>query len=251
MDIDTSVSESGFRDELLYAGLGDWVSLSQADGRAAKYWPNVARPQRQQLVLESLRTMVVDGLFAVGTLDNPGGRFAPLAEPLDDIVANIRSSYIELNGTARWAFRFWFDLTDKGTSEATSTERGRQLARGIDADLLRRDILVCGRDGEVSLADVRGCLDRRSLVAVAADRPQLILDAVRSLLEAGTVEVGDMPGLDGSKFLSWPGDIDVVMDHLSDRIIGQWAYPEVWEHTTYLNLTATGRDAANRIPAQN
>ncbi|MHA7665980.1 hypothetical protein [Mycolicibacterium sp. HS_4_1] len=251
VDMDNSDPARRLREELLYAGLADWVSLAEANSIASTGFPELPEEQRRELVVNTLRAMVVNGLFVAGGLDTSDGKFAPFDEPLEQTVANIRSTYVEQYDTARWAFRFWFDLTDRGTAEATSTERGRELARGIDEDLLRRDILACGRAGGISLADVRGCLNRRALVTVPADRPQLFLDAIRSLLAAGFVEVGDLPGPDGPGFLAWLGGTNVVMEQLAARIIGQWAHPEDWEYKIWLNLTDAGRAAANRIPPAN
>ena len=133
-----SGSARRLREELLNAGLIDWVSMSEADGRAAKYCPEVLKPQRQELVLDTLRELVDEGLFTAGSLDTPDGRFGAFDEALDDVMARIRSAYVDnYDDTSRWVFRFWFELTDKGTDAAQETERGREIARAVEADMRR------------------------------------------------------------------------------------------------------------------
>ena len=116
--------------------------------------------------------------------------------------------------------------------------------------LLRGDILALGQADWVSMADVRGQLDRRGLPAAPAERQQLMLTTIRSLLEDGLVELGDIPGPDDSGFLVWPGGLDSVMQQLADRIVGQWADPDAWEYQTWLNLTPAGRKAAGLRPRE-
>ena len=42
----------------------------------------------------------------------------------------------------------------------------------------------------------------------ALERQQLMLQTIRSLLQEGMVEVGDIPGLSDPGFLVWPGTLD-------------------------------------------
>src|SRR5689334_977582 len=103
--------------------------------------------------------------------------------------------------------------------------------------LLRDDILALGETDWVSMADVRGRLDRRGLAPAAADRQHLMLTTIRSLAENGLVEIGDIPGSGDSEFRVWPGGLDAVMQQLAERIVGQWEEPDAWEYQTWLNLT--------------
>ncbi|WP_418002335.1 hypothetical protein ACNO8X_19510 [Mycobacterium sp. PDNC021] len=110
-------------------------------------------------------------------------------------------------------------------------------------DLLRADILASGRDDFVSMADVRGRINRRKLVTTDSERQQLMVATIRSLLEDGLVEVGDIPGPNDPGFLVWPGEIDAIMVELTKRIVDQWGDPDLWEYSTWLNLTAAGQSA--------
>ena len=138
MNTDTPGCAGNLRQELLYAGLYDWVSLVEADSGAAKFCPEVPEPQRQELLLETLRAMVAEGLLLVGNRDTPDDRFVAFDEPLDEVMARIHHAYIDRNHDRdRWVWRFWFELTDKGTAAATETERGRELARSVEEHVRR------------------------------------------------------------------------------------------------------------------
>jgi len=116
--------------------------------------------------------------------------------------------------------------------------------------VLRNDILAYGLYESVSLADVRGCLDRRQLAPAPADRQQLMLTTIRSLLADGLVEVGDIPGPTDPGFLVWSGGVDGAMQQLAERIVGRWTDPDSWEYSTWLNLTPAGQTAAALVPPE-
>ncbi|MGJ6127227.1 hypothetical protein QN239_32110 [Mycolicibacterium sp. Y3] len=139
MNTDTPPDCAGkLREELLYDGLSDWVSLADADSMATKYCPDVPQAQRQELVLSTLYTLVAEGLFLLGHRDTPDDRFAAFAEPLDESMAKIRHIYVGYYDTPiEWAFWIWLQITDKGTAAATETDRGREIARSVEEDMRR------------------------------------------------------------------------------------------------------------------
>jgi hypothetical protein len=114
-------------------------------------------------------------------------------------------------------------------------------------DALRDDILAGGHDDWVSMAEVRGCISRGRLADSASERQQLMLQTIRSLLQDGLVEVGDIPAPGDPGFLVWPGTLDEVMERLTERIVGRYDDPDSWEYSTWLNLTAKGQQASADI----
>jgi hypothetical protein len=63
-DIDaSSTTTQQLREALLNSGLIDWVSLSDVDFRAAKLCRELPRPQRQEITLDTIRSLVSEGLF--------------------------------------------------------------------------------------------------------------------------------------------------------------------------------------------
>lgn len=111
-------------------------------------------------------------------------------------------------------------------------------------DALRDEILAGGHDDWVSMAEVRGCISRGRLADSASERQRLMLRTIRSLLQDGLVEVGDIPGPGDPGFLVWPGTLDDVIAGLTERIIDQYEDPDSWEYSTWLNLTPKGRQAS-------
>jgi hypothetical protein len=109
---------------------------------------------------------------------------------------------------------------------------------------LRDDILAGGQDDWVSMADVQGRIDRGRLTELVADRQQLVVNTVRSLLVDGLIEVGVIPGRNSPGFKPWPGSTDEVMERFTDLFIGQHDDPRTWEYAIWLNLTNKGERAS-------
>jgi hypothetical protein len=139
------------------------------------------------------------------------------------------------------------DANDR-SQEHEAIMKNVSTAQGI----LRAAILASGHDDWVSMADVRGNISRRRLADSPSDRQQLMLQTVRSLLQDGLVEVGDIPAPGDPGFLLvWPGNTDEVMERLTDRIVGRYDDPDSWEYATWLNLTAKGEQASAEIVRRN
>jgi hypothetical protein len=111
-------------------------------------------------------------------------------------------------------------------------------------DTLRGDILAMGCDDFVSMADVQGQISRGRLADSDADRQQLVVDTVRSLLVDGLVEVGVIPSPNSPGFKTWPGTVDEVMTRFTDRFIGHYEDRIEWEYTIWFNLTARGEQVS-------
>ena len=114
-------------------------------------------------------------------------------------------------------------------------------------DTLRDEILAGGHDDWVSMAELRGCISRGRLADAASERQQLMLKTIRSLLQDGLIEVGDIPAPGDPGFLVWPGTLEDVMDGLTERIVGRSDDPDSWEYATWLNLTPKGQQASGDV----
>jgi hypothetical protein len=114
-------------------------------------------------------------------------------------------------------------------------------------DTLRADILAMGHDDFVSTADVQACICGGLLAELSTEHQQLVVDTVRSLLEDGLAEVGDIPGRNDPGFKPWPGTLDEVMTQFIGRFAGRYDDQLQWQYTIWLNLTAKGQQASNAI----
>ncbi len=114
-------------------------------------------------------------------------------------------------------------------------------------DTLRDDILACGHDDFVSMADVQACIFDGLLADLSTEQQQLVVDTVRSLLEDGLMELGDIPGRDDPGFKPWPGTVNEVMTRFVDRFVEHYDDPHEWQYSIWLNLTPKGRQASADI----
>jgi hypothetical protein len=120
--------------------------------------------------------------------------------------------------------------------------------KGITSkDALRDCILRSGYEDFVSMADVQSCIFGGLLADLSTERQQLVVDTVRSLLEEGLVEVGDIPGRNDPGFKPWAGTLDEVMTQFVSRFVGSYDDELQWQYTIWLNLTATGQQVSNAL----
>src|SRR5690349_14523299 len=95
---------------------------------------------------------------------------------------------------------------------------------------LRDAILAGGYDDFVSMADVQAAIFGGYLKDMSTEQQQLVVDTVRSLLEDGLVEVGDIPGPNDSGFQTWPGTVDEVMTRFIDTFVEHHEDPLQWQY---------------------
>jgi hypothetical protein len=77
-----------------------------------------------------------------------------------------------------------------------------------------------------------------------AERQQLVVDTVRSLLVDGLVEVGVIPSPSSPGFKTWPGTVDEVMTRFIDRFVAHYDDRRGWEYAIWFNLTAKGEQVS-------
>jgi hypothetical protein len=115
------------RDNLLLKGLGRPVALNAIDWKIKQQNPSASDTQVQQETLETIRTLVDDGLFRLGDVNK--FRFVASKRSLDRSLDKISHRYVGHYGDPkRWMFSAWMKLTDKGQRLALSLEE-----RAIDS----------------------------------------------------------------------------------------------------------------------
>ena len=115
------------RDNLLLKGLGRPVALNAIDWKIKQQNPSASDAQVQKETLETIRTLVDDGLFRLGDVNKL--RFVASTLPLDRSIHKISHRYVgHYDDPKRWMFSAWMKLTDKGQQLALSLEE-----RAIDA----------------------------------------------------------------------------------------------------------------------
>ena len=115
------------RDNLLLKGLGRPVALNAIDWKIKQQNPSASDAQVQKETLETIRTLVDDGLFRLGDVNK--FRFVASKRPLDRSMHTISHRYVgHYDDPRRWMFSAWMKLTDKGQQLALSLEE-----RAIDS----------------------------------------------------------------------------------------------------------------------
>jgi hypothetical protein len=104
---------------------------------------------------------------------------------------------------------------------------------------LRAELLISGLSDWVSLAEVQQIISQFQLADTDTECQDLVLRTIRSLLNDGLMQIGELPGPDG-KFPAWE-PIDVAMDRLRQRFVDHYAEPASWDHSIWLGLTDAGR----------
>lgn len=110
---------------------------------------------------------------------------------------------------------------------------------------LRSELLRCGLSDWVSLAEVQQIISHFQLAVSDAERQDLTLRTIRSLLEDGLMEIGELPGPDEA-FPAWE-PLDVAMNWLHERFVGHYDQPATWDYSVWLGLTEAGRRVATAL----
>ena len=132
-------------------------------------------------------------------------------------------------------------MTEDG-SMTHDTQRDRNAY-----ERLRAELLIGGLSDWVSLAEVQQIISHFQLAEADSERQDLVLRTIRSLLNDGLMQIGELPGPDG-KFPAWE-PIDVAMDRLRERFVDHYAEPTSWDYSIWLGLTDAGRPVANALRA--
>lgn len=102
---------------LRFGWADDLLSLSRVESLAGIYCRPLGQrlETRRELVMETLGSLLHEGLFIAGDRDCGGGfHFTPFQSSLADIVAVIRQRYVDTAVEQQKMWDFWFQITDKG-----------------------------------------------------------------------------------------------------------------------------------------
>jgi hypothetical protein len=103
------------RIQLLSSGMADWVHLGEIHYQVEQDNPDFTVQQIQRETLDTIRSLVLDGLFEIGDLSGPNGQFAAWDTPLEDSIERISAAYIgQFANETAWLWVFWLGITDMG-----------------------------------------------------------------------------------------------------------------------------------------
>jgi hypothetical protein len=124
-------------------------------------------------------------------------------------------------------------------------------ARGADSrsaqEQLRVKLLNSGLYDWVPLIEVATKITLYDLAETLPAQQDLALQTIRSLLEDGLMQIGELPGPDDEEFPAWDLSIDAAMERVYDRFVRHYGDPELWEFCIWLGLTESGRRLAENL----
>src|ERR1700722_18472277 len=102
------------RNELLTDGLADYVDLGAVDSQVSRHNPSASVPEVQRETLETIRSLVNDGLFELGDLSGEGGSLVAWTGSLDESIRRVADVYVaQYDDPPAWVFSAWMALTHK------------------------------------------------------------------------------------------------------------------------------------------
>ena len=115
------------RNAILVDAIVEPIDLGEIDWRAKQQFPSASSRDRQERVIDVMRSLVAGGLMEVGHLAKDDGF---TVERLDAAIEGIRQTYVSNHGDAgQWMWSYYLKLTDDGWSAATATPEGRGVAQ--------------------------------------------------------------------------------------------------------------------------
>jgi hypothetical protein len=113
-------------------------------------------------------------------------------------------------------------------------------------DRLCKELLTSGLHDWVPLVEVITAIAHYNLADTLPAQQDLALQTIRSLVEDGLMEIGDLPGPDG-KFPAWNLQLDAAMERVYDRFVRHYDDPTRWEFSIWLGLTDSGKRTAEAL----
>ncbi|ORW04565.1 hypothetical protein [Mycobacterium kyorinense] len=111
------------REELLTDGLADYVDLGAVDSQVTRHNPQASVSAVQRETLETIRSLVSDGLFQLGALSGERGNFVGWDGSLDELIQRVSDVYVtQYDDPPTWVWAVWMELTDKGERVAREIE---------------------------------------------------------------------------------------------------------------------------------
>jgi hypothetical protein len=126
-------------------------------------------------------------------------------------------------------------------------------ARGADSGIttsaqerLRTEVLTSALYDWVPLAEVDSIIIDNHLAENISALQDLALRTIRSLVNDGLMEIGDLPS-EGRKLITWDVPLDEALARISDRFVGHYGDIGMWAYAVWLDLTDAGERVAREL----
>jgi hypothetical protein len=119
----------------------------------------------------------------------------------------------------------------------TDDDSRRQESAMTARETLRAELLTSGLSDEVPLAEVETVINRLQLTKTTAERQELALSTMRSLVADGLVQ-----------FYGWEDlPLEEAMARVTERYVDQYDDPSAWVFSVWLKLTDAGKGVATAL----
>ena len=111
-----STAEDALRVGILRSGHNDFVSMADVQGLISRRRLADSVAERQRLVVDTVRSLLVDGLVEVGDIPGRGDPgFNPWAGDVDEVMTRFTDLFVgHYDDRLEWEYTIWLNLTDKG-----------------------------------------------------------------------------------------------------------------------------------------
>jgi hypothetical protein len=115
------------RDDILASGHDDWVSMAEVRGCITRGRLADSTSERQQLMLQTIRQLLQDGLVEVGDIPAPGDPgFLVWPGTVDEVMEGLTERIVgRCDDPDSWEYSTWLNLTPKGQQASDDVVRKR------------------------------------------------------------------------------------------------------------------------------
>jgi len=123
-----STTQDILRGDILASGRDDWVSMAAVQGRISRGRLADSVAERQRLVVDTVRSLLLDGLVEVGDIPGRGDPgFKPWPGSVDEVMTRFTDRFVRhYDDRLAWEYTIWLNLTAKGEKASAEIVRKRK-----------------------------------------------------------------------------------------------------------------------------
>ncbi|OBK38181.1 hypothetical protein A5658_26595 [Mycobacterium sp. 1245111.1] len=117
-------AQDTLRGDILAVGIEDFVSLAAVQGLIDDGDLADSASERQQLVVNTVRSMLEEGLVEVGVIPSPSSPgFKTWPGTVDEVMERFAERFVgHYEDRYEWAYKIWLNLTTKGREVSAAFE---------------------------------------------------------------------------------------------------------------------------------
>ena len=122
-----ATAQDTLRDDILAGGHDDWVSMAEVRGCISRGRLAESASERQQLMLQTIRSLLSDSLVEVGDIPAPGNPgFLVWPGTVDEVMEGLTERIVgRYDDPDSWEYSTWLNLTPEGQQASDDVVRKR------------------------------------------------------------------------------------------------------------------------------